>query len=155
MIKAFYHVGISVESLERAMHFYRDLLEMQVLAEDSFEGEDYERILALKGASGKVALLRAGSFQLELFEYSNPKPHEGNRNRPVCDFGITHFCVEVDDIEAAYRRLSAAGVMFHCAPIDFGGEAKATYGRDPDGNVFEMVERGPPASMTRPLPGCT
>lgn len=54
--------------------------------------------------------------------------------------GITHFCVEVSDIESEYERLKAAGASFHCPPLDFSGEAMATYGRDPDGNVFELLQ---------------
>jgi hypothetical protein len=32
------------------------------------------------------------------------------------------------------------GAVFHCPPQDFGGAVKATYGRDPDGNVFELQQ---------------
>ena len=43
------------------------------------------------------------------------------------------------DIQAEYERLSAAGMRFHCPPLDMGA-VKATYGRDPDGNVVELQE---------------
>jgi predicted enzyme related to lactoylglutathione lyase len=46
----------------------------------------------------------------------------------------------VEDIERVYRQAKASGARFHCAPLDFGGEARATYGRDPDGNIFELWE---------------
>ena len=36
---------------------------------------------------------------------------------------------------------------FHAPPQDFGPDLRATYGRDLDGNVFELVEN------TRPEPG--
>ena len=35
--------------------------------------------------------------------------------------------------------LVSKGVNFHCPPQDFGS-VKATYGRDIDGNVFEIQE---------------
>jgi hypothetical protein len=35
-------------------------------------------------------------------------------------------------------------VRFHCPVTTFSSGMKAAYGRDPDGNVFEIMERGPP-----------
>lgn len=60
--------------------------------------------------------------------------------RPVCDHGITHFCLQVKDVRGEYARLKAAGILFHCPPQEFAGEAVVTYGRDPDGNVFELLQ---------------
>lgn len=140
MIKGLNHVGLSVANLDRAIEFYRDLLGMQVVAQRSFEGEKYEAILGLKGARGRVALLRGAGMEVELFEFDSPRPRRGDRNRPVCDHGITHFCVQVADIDEEYARLKAAGVAFHCPPLRFSASAAATYGRDPDGNVFELLE---------------
>jgi len=140
MIIGINHVGISVSSLDRAIGFYGNLLGMEVVVRKDFEGEQYSTILGLKNARGEVALLRHGDFQVELFAFEHPSPQPGDRNRPVCDHGITHLCVQVTDIEGEYARLKAAGVVFHCPPQYFFGTAIATYGRDPDGNVFEMLE---------------
>jgi len=103
---------------------------------------DQEKMLALKGTHGKLALLRAGNLQLELFQFTSPVPKRNDPNRPVADHGITHFCIEVSDIQAVYAQLEAAGASFHSPPIEFEGFATATYVRDPDGNVFEIMERG-------------
>ena len=59
--------------------------------------------------------------------------------RPVCDHGITHICLDVADIDAEYERLKSAGMMFRCPPQGMGG-LRATDGRDPDGNVVELLE---------------
>lgn len=144
MIKGINHVGISVMNLERSVRFYLDQLGMQVVIEArEFSGERYERILALEGARGKVALLQRGTLQLELFEFIDPPPREKDPNYSVADRGISHFCIEVEDLDTLYDRLHKAGVRFHCPPVEFVGEAKATYGRDPDGNVFELLELTP------------
>jgi catechol 2,3-dioxygenase-like lactoylglutathione lyase family enzyme len=140
MIKAMKHVGISVSNLGRSISFYRDLLGMEVVVEDTFSGDQYDAILRLRATSGKVALLKSGDMQIELFEFSHPTPRHADPDRPVCDHGITHFCVQVDDVDDSYERLRASGVSFHCPPIVFYGTAKATYGRDPDGNVFELLQ---------------
>jgi len=42
-------------------------------------------------------------------------------------------------------RLQAAGVVFNCPPPKFPGSSiRATYGRDPDGNVIELQQISDP-----------
>jgi glyoxylase I family protein len=144
MITGISHVGISVANLERSIAFYRDLLGMHVIEEVPFKGERYEAILGLKGAQGKIATLRTANVEVELFEFAHPTPNSGSPMRPVSDHGITHFAMKVEGIEGLYTRLKAAGVAFHCAPIHFPGCATATYARDPDGNVIELLEPSVP-----------
>lgn len=141
MISGFDHIGISVANLGRSVTFYCKCFGMDLIVQTAFEGKAYEEVLGLKGASGKVALLKAGDLQIELFEFSEPAPKAIDPGKRVCDHGISHFCVQVNDIEGEYERLKAAGVLFHCPPVDFCGIAKATYARDPDGNVFELREQ--------------
>lgn len=152
MIKSMNHVGISVADLERSIKFYRDAFRLEVVSRSEFGdemldkyGERYERkyrmVLGLESATGKVATLRSGTLTLELFEFKTPEPKTADPHHPVCDHGISHFCVEVADLPGEYLRLQSAGATFHCPPqIFFGGKALATYGRDPDGNVFELLE---------------
>lgn len=142
MISGMNHVGISVADLDRSIEFYRNILGMEVVAQAEFAGEAYERVLGLTGVTGKAALLRLNSMQLELFQFNHPIPQQADPNRPVSDHGITHFCIQVTDIHSEHLRLAAAGVRFHCAPQVFFGGALATYGRDPDGNVFELLDTG-------------
>ena len=55
------------------------------------------------------------------------------------ELGLTHLCFNVDRIDAEYQRLLTAGAPFPTEPQDFGS-FRATNGRDPDGNVFELLE---------------
>ena len=65
---------------------------------------------------------------------------EGERfERRMCDPGLIHICLYVDDAWAEYERLSALGMEFHCEPGG-AGTMLATYGRDCDGNVVELLE---------------
>ena len=142
MIKGFNHIGISVANLDRSVAFYRTLLDMDVVVQGQFDGAQYAEILNLQDPHGRVALLKGAGLQLELFEFAHPVPKPGDAMRPVSDHGITHFCIEVTDIDSEYKRLVEAGVVFHCEPLTFERTGnKATYGRDPDGNVFELLER--------------
>jgi glyoxylase I family protein len=153
MIKGMNHVGLSVSNLERAIEFYRDGLGLELVGLDTFEpgkeGGKYEAILGLKGATGRVALLKSGQLQIELFAFLSPPPKRSDPRRPVCDHGLTHFCIEVGEIEVEYERLKAVGATFHCPPLTFPGRAVVTYGRDPDGNVFELLQ------LLKPIPAPT
>jgi catechol 2,3-dioxygenase-like lactoylglutathione lyase family enzyme len=134
------HVGISVSDLNQSIVFYSLGFGLTVTEQAEFGGSKYEAILALRGASGRVAVLRTDHLQIELFEFATPLGRPADRARPVCDHGITHFCVQVIDIDHYYKRLSAAGAVFHSPPLEFENSLRATYGRDPDGNVFELLE---------------
>ena len=141
MIKGMHHVGISVSDLERSIEFYRRTLQMELAGPIfSFAGPLFEQVMALEKPQGRIGFLSNGSLQIELFEFSHPTPAQQDSNYSVADRGISHFCVEVTDIAATYARLLAAGVRFHCPVLEFPGGIKATYGRDPDGNVFELLE---------------
>ena len=87
-------------------------------------------------------MLQAGNCFLEFFEYLTPRGAARDPDYPVCDTGLTHIGLNVTGIDAEYERLSANGMRFHKPPIDVGppGTLRATYGRDPDGNVIELVE---------------
>ncbi len=139
IIKGVHHVGLSVANLDRSLAFYRDMLGVALLGEGRFQGEAYENITGLKGASGRMAMLRVGNLHIEMFEYEHPRGSKKDLMHPVADLGFNHLCFEVEDVHKEYKRLIHAGVTFHCSPQLFG-KAKATYGRDPDGNVFELVE---------------
>jgi catechol 2,3-dioxygenase-like lactoylglutathione lyase family enzyme len=88
-------------------------------------------------------MLRGGSAYLELFEYHAPEPSAAPPARRVCDHGITHLCLQVDDLEAAYEQLAAAGMGFNSRPQDLAPGLRTVYGRDPDGNVVELHEFAP------------
>ena len=144
MIKGVDHVGISVERLDRAIAFYRDKFGMELLTEFDFGGEQFSSVMGLDKATGRMAVMRTGTLQLELFEFATPTPAAKDPNTPVANRGITHFGVQVADIEATYAKLVAEGVRFHCPVTTFPSGMKAAYGRDMDGNVFELLEMGPP-----------
>ena len=141
MILGVHHTALSVADLDRTIGFYRDVLGAEVCSEFGWEsGADVlDGILSLKSCAAKVAMIRLGNLYFEIFEFSSPEAAKQDFDRPVCDHGYTHISLEVDDIEKEYERLKAAGMVFHCEP-QFMGEVAATYGRDPDGNVIELMQ---------------
>lgn len=137
----FNHVGISVSSLDRSVGFYRDVMEMDVVAPPfPLGGEEVEQVTGLRDLKVQVAVVSKGNLMLELFEFENPVPQKQDPRYPVNNHGITHFGITVDDIDAMWERLTRLGVHFHSPVRQFPGGIRAAYGRDPDGNVFELLE---------------
>ena len=141
MIRGIHHTALSTPDLERALRFYRDLLGFREVMDYEWPTGTHhiDELTELEGSSARVVMLSAGNAMLELFEYRSPRPRTADERRPVNDHGITHFCLDVVDLDAEYLRLKAAGMDFHCAPQD-QGVVKTVYGRDPDGNVIELQE---------------
>jgi catechol 2,3-dioxygenase-like lactoylglutathione lyase family enzyme len=141
MIRGIHHTAISTGDLERSVAFYRDLLGFEVVLDHEWP-EGVPNLNATHGlpeTAARVLLLKRGNSMIELFQYQTPTPRPADPSRRLCDHGIIHFCLDVVDIDAEYERLKAAGMHFHCAPVQ-NGDAKMTYGRDPDGNVIELLE---------------
>lgn len=143
MIRGIHHVAVSTPNLERLVAFYRDVMGAEVVYQGGWsKGSDIiDEIVGLKDSACQQAMLKLGNAHLEFFQYESPEPKPGDPQRPACDHGYTHFCIDVTDIDAEYERLKAAGVKFNCPPPDFeGGPIRATYGRDPDGNLIEIQQ---------------
>ena len=141
MLNAIHHTAISTADLERLKKFYIETMGFEVDFEFSWPSgsEVADKIAGLKNTAASAAMIKLGDFRLELFQYSSPEPKPGNPNRPVVDHGLTHLAFTVDSVDAEYDRLLKAGMVFHYPPQTLG-TARVTYGRDPDGNVVELME---------------
>jgi catechol 2,3-dioxygenase-like lactoylglutathione lyase family enzyme len=140
MITAIRHTGIVVSDMQREVAFYRDLLGMQVWA-DFKDGSAYvQAVTEVPGAKvWMVKLKAADGVSLELLQYlSHPQQPLPRRS---CDVGPNHVALQVEDIDALYEKLKAAGIRFHAPPTLSGdGGAKVTYCRDPEGIILELVQ---------------
>ncbi|MCK9987863.1 MAG: glyoxylase I family protein [Azoarcus sp.] len=142
MIRAIHHVAISTPDLRPMCDFYCGLLGFEEISRTAWQpGEaKIDRVMALTATAATAVMLQRGPTCIELFQFAFPaQAPKGGGDRPVNRYGITHLCFDVADVDAAYQRMVDAGVRFHCPPQDFGS-VRATYGRDPDGNVFELQE---------------
>ena len=141
MIHAIDHTAISVPDLGKALAFYTEVLGFEILSESGWPkgAKRIDALVGLPDSSSKVAMVGLGDTKIEIFQYASPAPNERDPEFRVCDHGITHFCLRVSEIQAEYARLSAAGVEFNAEPLDVGTSI-ACYGRDPFGNVIELLE---------------
>jgi catechol 2,3-dioxygenase-like lactoylglutathione lyase family enzyme len=134
------HIAISVSDMEEALKFYCGLLGLDVMMDMDMDGDPaIEAILGVKGIKMRYVLLSNEGAKLNLLEFKNPKGENiAGKLRPY-DQAIHHFAFVVDDIEAAYKELSAKGVEF-ISPPQSSGIIKANALRGPDGVVIELMQ---------------
>src|SRR5262245_36524278 len=141
MIKGFHHAALSTADLERCVDFYTQVLGCEVAWTFGWPAGTpaADEVTGLRESSARAAMLRLGQSFIEIFEFTSPIPKAVHGDRPACDHGITHICLEVSDIHREYARLSAAGMRFH-SPPQAQDSGWVTYGRDCDGNIVELLE---------------
>jgi len=147
IVRAVEHIGITVPDMEQATTFFAEAFGAEKLydmLDEPLGGPAVEAGLGIpQGAVIQVIrMLRLGNGpNLELFTYTGVAQRD-----PVVpsDYGLQHFCVYVDDIEAAAARLEKAGGIPLSPPNDLpGGDAgpgnRYLYARTPWGSTIELV----------------
>ena len=142
MILGLHHTAIATHDIDRLSEFYCSNFAMEKVLDDSWaNAEDIDSFIGIKNSAARFVLLHGGNHCLEIFQYTSPKTGINVLDRPVSDPGYTHICFAVDDIASEYARLVASGMLFHAPPTAAGDRPlRATYGRDPDGNVVELLQ---------------
>ena len=141
-MKAIRHFGIGVSDLEASLHFYRDLLGLEIKRDMVEEGIFIDAILGLQGVKVRTVKMAAanGDTLVELLEYAS---HQGKKreNYEIFDLGASHVAFTVENVEKEYRKLQEQGVVFTCEPqVSPDGKAKVTFCYDPDGVPIELVQ---------------
>jgi catechol 2,3-dioxygenase-like lactoylglutathione lyase family enzyme len=146
-IRAVEHIGLTVPDLEQATTFFAEAFGAQKIydmIDAPLSGPAIEKGLGVpEGAVIEaIRMLRLGNGpNIELFTYSGVA--QGDPVVPS-DYGLQHFCVYVDDIDAAAAQLEKAGGTLLSAPGDLpGGDAgpgnRYVYTRTPWGSTVELV----------------
>ncbi len=141
MIRRYQHVGISVTNLDRSVAWYQEMLGFELMGSAEASGPEVSQALAVDNSRLKLATLARGDCVLELIEYVSP---QGARRAPrPPDVGCTHMALDVDNIQAMYREMSAKGVKFNTVPQRNPPDiawAWWVYLQDPDGVPIELVQ---------------
>jgi len=140
------HSAIAVANTEQGLHFYRDLLGMQVKESSLNQGETQAHLDGLPEAEVRVTDLRPAqaSLGVELLDYIAPA-----NGRPMpndwksCD--IAHMQVElvVNDIEQAMDMLRQNGVQFVSPRVQFTDSScpyrQGCLVKDPNGHAMLLI----------------
>lgn len=140
-----HHVGLTVSDLEGSIEFYCAVLGCVVRERSQSDGPDIETLTGVADARILTAdlELQNGAI-LELIQYLTPGAERlvQHRHQP----GHTHIGFLVDDVDAAYDRLTAQGSTPSSRPVVINepGSAwdgvRALYAYDPDGRTVECLE---------------
>ncbi|MCL1805964.1 MAG: VOC family protein [Clostridiales bacterium] len=125
-ILSFGHVGFVVSDMERAIDFYQNKLGFQKVAEITPPGRQIVFLEICKGQT--IELFSGGEERRE----TSPKT-----------IGYAHTCLIIEDIANLAEDLKAKGVEFY-GELSIREDGSGSFRiLDPDGNIFEMMQRGP------------
>jgi catechol 2,3-dioxygenase len=130
------HVHLKVADLDRALHFYRDVLGFTLT----------------QRFGAQAAFLAAGSYHHHLG--LNTWESEGGAWPPAGSTGLYHHAILYPDratLADALRRVLAAGIPLEGASDH--GVSEAIYLRDPDGNGVELYRDRPEGEWPRNADG--
>src|SRR3954453_24245482 len=144
------HVGLTVPDLETASRFLEEafgavpLYDVQAPDAPPMAGAEAEMQLGLPIGAKVVhmRLLRVGEGpSLELFQFADAPQR---RAAALPDYGLQHFALYVDDIDAAADRFKAAGGELLSTPNPLLGPEAAPanrwlYGWTPWGGLIELI----------------
>lgn len=151
VIRGVNHIGITVPDIEAAKSFLVEAFGGQVIYQSFGPQDPPRRGAAFEQAVGACpgtvvrtqAMVKVGTGpDIELFEM-----HGSEQARPIraSDFGITHFALYTDDIDASVERFEKAGGTPLTAPrtIPYATEKgvgnRVCYGRMPWGTTMEFI----------------
>lgn len=148
MILGLHHAAIAVPNLEAGLDFYTRVLGFEVCSEAKLPPgfDPISRAFGIENAACRVRMIRKGNSYLELFEFQDSI--DGEASRPVNRVGISHIAVATNDAEGDFRMLEGEGVVFN-APLFGPAPSRFAYGRDPFGNVIELLEHDPEGESAR------
>ena len=126
------HTGISVYNMEESIAWYVKNLGFEVLKDDGY-------IPPLKS---KIVFLEKDGYQIELFEYDEPKQIPEDRLTPNTDLqtvGTKHVAFAVDDMDAVKAIFVENGVDI-AHEVRMGNDA-VMFVRDCNGVLIELIQQ--------------
>lgn len=138
-------IAMSATDSARTCRWYRSTFGYLPSGGATFAGEDVSAIQGLPDVDTAVRWLvdQQEFFQLEVFEYTNPRPRPRGGRGPR-DIGYAMIGVHVADFDATLRRLRRTGGRPLTAPVGAPGARRVCL-RDPEGVLVEVMEDGAPA----------
>ncbi|WP_172203672.1 VOC family protein [Niveibacterium sp. COAC-50] len=124
--RSIHHAAIICSDYARSKRFYTEVLGLRVVAETYRAARD----------SWKLDLALPDGAQIELFSFPGAPPRP---SWPEAQ-GLRHLAFVVDNLDADFAALTAAGVEVEPVRIDELTGARYTFFADPDGLPLELVE---------------
>lgn len=125
------HVGISVGNMDEALGWYERNLGF-VLIKDDY----------VPPLGARICFVRSGDFELELFQYDEPRPLPADRlttpNTDLQTIGTKHVAFEVDDMNSLREKLLKNGADIAHETVMEGNDV--LFVRDNSGVLIEFIQ---------------
>jgi catechol 2,3-dioxygenase-like lactoylglutathione lyase family enzyme len=140
------HSAIGIIDTEVSLHFYRDLLGLNVTGTSLNHGREQDGLDGLSGTQVKITSLRppGQALGIELLNYQQPEGGRQRRGARVTDLCEWRIVMEVGDLKALHEALKRADCVATCGDIvdldpDFFSKPKGFFVRDPDQHALVLV----------------
>jgi predicted enzyme related to lactoylglutathione lyase len=124
----FYGPMVVCEDFARSFRFYHETLGLKTEVDGSPPWAEFQ------SDGVRLVLLERGFWSMVHGPSAPPSPNPTG--------GTVAFAVQVNDVEATYRRMVKAGAKFETTPTDrpmMG--VRSAFTRDPDGNLVELTSK--------------
>ncbi len=131
--KALDHLALKVTDMDKTLHFYHQVLGLELLRTSGPNAE-----------GGRSAVLQAGGQKIDMF--SRPDFVSADKDMPV---GMDHLCliVETASVEDLVAHLQQADVEIFWGPVT-RHSSTSVYVYDPDGVHVELRVETPTSATT-------
>jgi methylmalonyl-CoA/ethylmalonyl-CoA epimerase len=128
------HVGISVRDIEEAIAWYKNILGFELLW-----CKDFAEL------NSKIAFIKNGDFEIELFEHYESIMIPEERIMPKSDIqtqGTKHIAFGIENIIDLFNEFKNNGVDIVFGPVE-SPPKDAIFGfiRDPSGVLIEFIQK--------------
>lgn len=130
-VKSVLHTGISVYNMEESIAWYRKNLGFEVVKDDGY----------CPPLGAKIVFIEKDGYQIELFEYDEPKDIPEDRKMPNTDLqtvGTKHVAFATDDMDALKAGFVENGVDI-AHEVRMGDDA-VMFVRDCNGVLIEFIQ---------------
>ena len=152
-VKRMDNVGIVVENLDAAVHFFVELglaLEGRMPIEDDWAG----RVTGVRGQRVEIAMMRTpdGHGRIELSRFDAPAIASDHRMAPVNSLGYLRVMFAVEDLDDTLTRLSKLGATVVDEVVNYENIYRLCYIRGPEGILIGLAQQlGQQTSRESPM----
>lgn len=143
------HLGIGVSDMDASIRFYRDVIGLDVVDDQSSDLEGRQALFSYDVTSRRAVTVRWPDDPNSFIVLSQTDP-TGGQAITADQVGIHHFAWWVDELDGLYERVVAAGAPVLMAPLQMSStssadpkakEIRTFLCTDPDGIILQFDQR--------------
>jgi len=142
------HVALVSPDIDRLVDFYENVIGFEpTRRSDKVTGPRFDEVADYDDTFIRAAWFNMTNMILEIWQFINPVTPAVGATIPFEKIGYNKFAFEVSDIQSDYRRLLESGVQFLSEPVQTDASTEV-FGRDPDGNLFSLIQPAPDSGIS-------